>query len=433
MRKTPQVVVVGGGLAGLVAARHLAGAGLDTTLLERNDAVGGRVRTREKDGFRLDRGFQVLFPNYPAVRAELDLDTLDLRRFSPGAALAYPGRRSTLADPLRKPRSIPETLSSGAYSIGDAVRLARLGWDLARTDLDSIFDEPGADGTIEAFLRDRGFSDRFVEEFIAPFYGGITLDRSLTTSKRVFEYTFRTLMTCEAAVPAAGMGEIPAQLVAEASIEGATIETGVEVTTVSGAEIDGRNGSVAVRTAAGEREADAVIVATDPPAARELTAVESIPTAAQACVTQYYTLPTGTDFETGKKLLLNASGTDPNHVVPHSEVAPEYAPSDTALLSATFLGERDETDAELAEKTHTALESWYPDRRFDDLETLHTDRIPFAQFTQPPGIHERLPGPRKAGGGVYLAGDYTRWSSIQGAIESGRRAARAVLEDVSAA
>ncbi|MEM4782317.1 MAG: FAD-dependent oxidoreductase, partial [Halalkalicoccus sp.] len=31
---------------------------------------------------------------------------------------------------------------------------------------------------------------------------------------------------------------------------------------------------------------------------------------------------------------------------------------------------------------------------------------------------------------VYLAGEYTEWSSIQGALESGRTAADAVLADL---
>ncbi len=86
MQPTPRVVVVGGGLAGLVAARHLGG-GVDVTLLERLETVGGRVRTLERDGYRFDRGFQVLFPACPAVQRELDLETLDLRRFASGAVL----------------------------------------------------------------------------------------------------------------------------------------------------------------------------------------------------------------------------------------------------------------------------------------------------------------------------------------------------------
>jgi monoamine oxidase len=45
-------------------------------------------------------------------------------------------------------------------------------------------------------------------------------------------------------------------------------------------------------------------------------------------------------------------------------------------------------------------------------------------------VYDRLPGVRAPGGPLYLAGEVTRWSSIQGALESGSRAAAAVEEDV---
>ncbi|AXR79054.1 NAD(P)/FAD-dependent oxidoreductase [Natrarchaeobaculum sulfurireducens] len=430
MTSTPHVVVVGGGLAGLVAARHLAAGGVDVTLLEREETVGGRVRTLERDGYRFDRGFQVLFTAYPAVKRELDLEALDLRRFAPGAILARPGHRSTLADPVRDPRALPATLFNRDVSFGDKLRVARLRVDLARVDPDEIFDGP--DGTIEAFLRDRGFSERFIDNFAAPFYGGICLDRTLSTSKRVFEYTFQTLAAGDTVVPAAGMEAIPIQLARYARDSGATLETDRAVEAV---ESDG-DGGVTVWTTNETLAADAVIVATDPPTARELTGVESIPTTGRSCVTQYYRLPGDADLETGKRLVLNASdagpGGGPNQVVPHSAVAPEYAPDDATLLSATYLGEREESDEQLAERTRETLESWFPERLFGGFESLHTERIPFAQFDQPPGAHDGLPDVRDPEGRIYLAGDYTRWSSIQGAMESGRQAAGAVLEDASA-
>ncbi|MFA9501737.1 NAD(P)/FAD-dependent oxidoreductase [Natrinema sp. H-ect1] len=431
MHSTPQVVVAGGGLAGLVAARHLAAAGTDVTLFERRETTGGRVRTLERDGFRFDRGFQVCFTAYPAVRRELDLTALHLRRFAPGATVAGPDGLSTLADPLREPGTIPATLSNPYVSAGDALRVARLWYRLRRTDPGDIF--AGDDERIDDFLRNRGFSKRFIEGFVAPFYGGITLDRSLATSRRVFEYTFRTLAAGETVVPAAGMEAIPSQLADCVREVGGTIRTGVTVESVAadGGDASDSAGSVTVETDAEPLEADAVVVATDPPTARELTGVESIPTAARSCVTQYYALPSGTDLGTGRRLLLNATGRGPNHVVPHSAVAPEYAPADATLISATYLGEQPASDEDLAERTRRSLESWSPNREFDDLETLHTERIPFAQFDQPPGIHDRLPDARDPAGSVYLAGDYTQWSSIQGAMESGRRAAEAVIDDLS--
>jgi phytoene dehydrogenase-like protein len=416
-----QVIVVGGGFAGLIAARHLAEGGADVELLERRGSVGGRVRSRQVDGYTLDRGFQVLFTGYPAARRELQYERLDLRRFTPGATLARPGSRSVLADPRRDPTSMTETLFNRNVNFGDMIRLLRLWRAVAGKDESEIF--AGADESIDEFLRDRGFSKRFVERFFAPFYGGITLDRSLATSAAVFEYTFRMLAGGSIAVPAAGMGAIAEQLADGAREAGAEIALGSEVEA-----LETNDEGATVELGGETREADAVVVAADPKRARDLTDVEAIPTDSRGCVTQYLSLPTHQRLDTGKKLLLNAGGTDPNHVAPLSAVAPEYAPAGRELLSATFLGEQERGDEELAERVREALAAWYPARRFDDLELLATDRVEFAQFAQPPGFYHDLPATDAPAGEVYLAGDYTNWSSIQGAMDSGRAAARAALD-----
>ncbi|WP_143415532.1 FAD-dependent oxidoreductase, partial [Halorubrum sp. SD612] len=175
------------------------------------------------------------------------------------------------------------------------------------------------------------------------------------------------------------------------------------------------------------RETDAVVVATSPPEARRLTGVESVPTEGVPNVTGWFALPAGESFETGGRILLNAADESPNAVVPMSEVAPEYAPGDRALLAATFLGQEslDRDERDLRDDVRDALDAWFPDRDFGGLETLDVHRIRFAQFAQPPGVHADLPRPDDPEGPVVLAGDYTEWSSIQGALESGRKAANA--------
>ena len=96
---TKPVVIVGAGLAGLCCARQLLQCGVDALVLEAQDDVGGRVRTDLVDGFRLDRGFQVLQTAYPEARRQLDYQALRLRNFEPGALIRTRGRTVRMSDP----------------------------------------------------------------------------------------------------------------------------------------------------------------------------------------------------------------------------------------------------------------------------------------------------------------------------------------------
>ena len=195
-------------------------------------------------------------------------------------------------------------------------------------------------------------------------------------------------------------------------------------------EADGTG--VVVSTPDGDRVADAAVVATDPPTARSLTGVTAVPTEGVPSTTAYYAVPEHARLRSGRRLVLNADDAEPNAVVPLSAVAPSYAPDDRELLCATFLGADalDRPASALAAATRSALGAWYPERGDPGVETIAVRRIEFAQFAQPPGVHDDLPDVRAPSGSVYLAGEHTEWSSIQGAMRSGRRAAAAVTSDL---
>ena len=123
------VVIIGGGLAGLAAAVELSRLGRRVLLLEAAERPGGRVVTDLVDGFRLDRGFQLINPAYPELRrlvaaGVLDPDRLQLQSCAAGVRVALDGRHRVLADPRRSPKDLPSTLRALGSPI-EAARFAR--------------------------------------------------------------------------------------------------------------------------------------------------------------------------------------------------------------------------------------------------------------------------------------------------------------------
>ena len=155
------VVIVGAGLAGLVAARVLEQHGISPVLLEASDGVGGRVRSDIVDGFVLDRGFQVLLTAYPEIHRHLDIPALDLRRFEPGAVVWRRGRGHVVGDPFRRPSTLLSTSTSPIGTLGDKMRIAAFRARLTRADARDLMrgdDRP----TVDA-LREMGFSTQIIE------------------------------------------------------------------------------------------------------------------------------------------------------------------------------------------------------------------------------------------------------------------------------
>ena len=62
------VVVVGGGMAGLTAACYLAREQIDVTVIEKASYLGGRAATQDFDGFRFNRGGHALYTGGAASR-----------------------------------------------------------------------------------------------------------------------------------------------------------------------------------------------------------------------------------------------------------------------------------------------------------------------------------------------------------------------------
>jgi phytoene dehydrogenase-like protein len=415
MSLSPDVLIVGAGLAGLCCARRLAAAGTSFQFVEASDGVGGRVRTDNVDGFLLDRGFQVLLTAYPEANKVLDYTDLDLKPFAPGAFSWFAGRMNQLVDPWRMPGMWRIALRSDFGTLGDKLRVARLRARLRRTSLEDLFER--TDRATKDDLRAEGFSQEMIHRFFRPFIGGILLDGELKSSSRMFEFVFKMLSEGDIVVPAMGMAAIPAQLAAKLPANSLRLNTKVESLHENEITLQG-----------GEKlQARAIVIAADGPAAAHLVG-EAEP-ASRSVTCFYYAADESPVAQ--PMLVLNGDGAGPvNNFAVMTQVAPSYAPAGQHLISISVLGIQALTDMQLGGFIIAQMKSWFgPVAR--SWRFLRSYRVPHAQPQQYPGALEPPQRAVRVRPGVYVTGDHRDNASIHGAMLSGRRAAEAVLADLA--
>ncbi len=407
------VGVVGAGLAGLAAARRLQRAGVDVTVLEAGAVVGGRVATDVVDGFLLDRGFQVLNTSYPALASDVDTAALDLRAFTAGAAVrGTDGTLHRLVDPRREPAQAWRIALDGLLSPAAKLAMAQLSARVALADPRQLLAGPERSTADE--LAAQGLSGPATERFFRPFLSGVLGERELATSSRFFGLVWRSFLRGDSALPSRGMAALPVQLAAR--LTPGTVRCNETVLGVA----PGR-----VRTGTGELAARAVVVATDPPTARALLPGLDVPL--MRSLTTYYHVseqpPTRLPL-----IHLDGGGGPVVNTSVLTTVAPSYSPDHRHLISSTVLGVPGAGGPD--ESQVRGLAGTIYREGSSDWQHLATTVVPQALCTFTPPTPDRFRRAVSLGDGLFVAGDHRDTPSIQGALVSGHRAARAVLREL---
>lgn len=405
------VIIVGGGLAGLSAALHLQKKGKSFLLLEAEERVGGRIKTDVVDGFQLDHGFQVLLTAYEEAKAILNYQKLNLKKFDPGAIiLQNNGSIAKLGDPWRKPSTLFSTLNAPVGSFSDKFKILTLRGQLMGRSIETIFQEK--ETSTREYLANYGFSTTMIDNFFRPFYGGIFLEKELSSSSRMFEFVFKLLGNGDVAIPAKGMEQIPLQLAQQ--LDPNSILCNEKVVSID---------SSSVKTASGKSfEASNIILATQ---------ATQLPFSNKSNFKQKFQSVTNIYYSSSKSPLndpMIALNHDTSQMVNTisimNKVAPDYAPKGKNLISVSVNGNHNDSST-LQQVIKNELSNWFGSD-VASWEHLKTYSIRYALPNQSSVRNIVSSHELKIGDHLYICGDHLFNGSINAALKSGRLVAEMI-------
>lgn len=425
------VIIIGAGVSGLSCAGELHRHGIAVRVVEAAEEVGGRIATHTVDGFRCDRGFQVLPVADPLIARHLDLDRLRLGAFARGACIYRSTARHHLADPRRHPAAGLQALA-GPWSWRSLLRLARWGWRIHRqgpptqaagTSIAAELDACGLDGTLRS-------------AFLQPWLAGITLDPDLQADAAGVHDYVRAFLMGPACLPAGGMAAVPRQLAERLPADALLTGTPVDAITAEGVRL--RDGTVigarAVVVAADGSEASRLLA----PAAADAPAVPA--PAWRGVQALHFALPAADDIASAW-LVLDGDGPGPIASLTFpSRVAADYAPAGWDVATVAVLpgpahrpGGLDAATFADAQAVEAAVRSrlgqWYGAERTAAWRLLRHDHIRQALPTQTTGDLTPWTRSHRLSRGLFLCGDHRTRPGTAAAIASGLQAAQAVLQD----
>lgn len=415
MRHTADVIVVGGGLAGLTAAAFAARAGTRVRVLERSRELGGRARTRELDGFLLNVGPHALYRKGAGRAVLRELDVPLAGAVPPYAGRALHGGRS-LALPVG-PTSLATTRLLSARAKLQMVRV------LARLQRGAATARAGA--SLEEWM---------AEEGLRPDAAAL-----LGTIARVTTYAHDPArLDARAALAQVHLGLTGGVLYLDGGwqtvvrgLHAAAEAAGAEI--VSGARVDAveadASGVRGVRTADGFEAARTVVLAVPPPEAARLAgalapaverhAAAAIPVRAACLDLGLRALPRPRD--------VFALGVDrPWYFSVHTATA-RLAPGGGALVHAMrYLGADPPPAAELERELEELVDTMQPGWREQvRVRRFVPDLVVAGALVAAPGGLAGRPAVDGTGvAGLLLAGDWVGGEGMlaDASLASGRRA-----------
>jgi len=397
------VIVVGAGLAGLRCTKILNDHGKTVALIERNDYVGGRIHSFKIDDYVIDEGFQLVNPSYPEIISSGILKNFDLRTFDSSIRFQNGNESYELGDPRKHPLSSLRGFIKSPLGILDSLKLSSLLGECLWSSAKNIVARDDMSAK-EGFVTS-GIAKTVIDDVMQPFLRGTLLDDELSSS---WNYTRLLLKSFAKGSPGTHPLGIEALAVAFANqLSNTTVHLNTNVQSV---------GSTTVVTTEGSFTAKSVVVATDGNTAQYLVG-SNVPNW-HSQTTWWWSLP---KLENSGALRIDLDDRLLSSALDLCSKAPERGPVNRSLVATPMNGAR--PTADLEDRARTSVAKMY-DVDSSDVRLITTSVVPYALPKATPPLKLRHVNVRN---GIYVAGDYLETPSIQGALASGAKCARAIL------
>jgi hypothetical protein len=373
------VVVVGAGLAGLTCAIYLQRSGINVTVLEANDRVGGRVKTDSVNGFLFDHGFQVINPNYAEISRLDALSGIEFCKIFNDLRIIENDRELKIG--LSRPI---HTLNIG--SVTEKIALASF---LIRKDSNGNLGQ-----SAKKF-------ESIYSRVLSPFLRGVFLTNPDLIRVDIAREIIRSFILGRPGVPETGVGQFSESLADQVF----DVKLNARVDEIKQGNVRGNFGSI---------KCDEIVIATDLTTAAQMLDLGDIPKTLSS-TTWYHA--TENEILDSNYLALEPKSPLVNSLV-ISKVSRSYAPSGINLISSTTIAPISESEVrkELSIIWKDETRNWDLAARYEIKQSLPL-RFDIDAIDRNPKISE----------GIYVAGDHRSVPSQNGAMRSGRKAALAII------
>jgi len=404
-----KIHIIGAGISGLIAAKVLEENGYSPTLIESSNNVGGRIKTIIKEGYQLDKGFQVLLTEYPKAKKHLDYRALRLQKLVSGACIFINNKQFIIGNPIRNISLLIPTLFSDIGNISDKLKILKLYLYLRFKSIEKIFSSKELK-TID-YLEKYGFSKKIIENFFEPFFAGIFLETELSTSSRMFEFVFKMFAQGDVAIPESGIQEIPYQIAKKLTRTNFMFST--QVDKILEGEIILKNKS--------KIKSDYTIIATEAKNLLEGHNLSSVKW--KSCVNFYFEIEKKS-LRNGLIGLLPGKNTVINNIFFVSGIKSKFTGA-KQLLSVTVIDSKSFSNGNLIDRVKYELKKYC---RINVIRLISQFNITKSL----PDLHDisntKTPSEFQISNSIFLAGDHELNPSLNAAITSGEMSALQLIK-----